>query len=99
MARMLVLVVPDFLCGIMDCGSGMLRGIKRSFYPMIATIIGSCGLRLLWVYTVFAHYKETTHGIASYRILLLSYPISWALTFIALFSYYVYVKKTHLSKV
>ena len=99
MARMLVLVVPDFLCGIMDCGSGMLRGIKRSFYPMIATTIGSCGLRLLWVYTVFAHFKETTHGIASYRILLLSYPISWALTFIALFSYYVYVKKTHLSKV
>ena len=99
MARMLVLVVPDFLCGIMDCGSGMLRGIKRSVYPMIATIIGSCGLRLLWVYTVFAYYKETTHGIASYRILLLSYPLSWALTFIALFSYYVFVKKTHLSKV
>ncbi|MBP5491507.1 MAG: MATE family efflux transporter [Clostridiales bacterium] len=98
LARMLVLVVPDFLCGLMDCGSGMLRGIKRSVYPMIATIIGSCGLRLLWVFTVFAHYKKTTHGIAVYRILLLSYPLSWALTFVALFAYYVHVKR-NLSKV
>ncbi|MBO4928271.1 MAG: MATE family efflux transporter [Clostridiales bacterium] len=99
LARMLLIVIPDFLCGIMDCGSGMLRGIKRSVYPMVATVIGSCGLRLLWVFTVFAHFKRTTHGIAAYKILLVSYPLSWALTFVALFSYYVYVKKTYLSKV
>ena len=103
MARMLVLVIPDFLCGLMDCGSGMLRGIKRSVYPMVATVIGSCGLRLLWVFTIFAHYKETVHGIKAYEILLISYPLSWALTFIALFVYYCIVKKklgnSNLSKV
>ncbi|MBO4473655.1 MAG: MATE family efflux transporter [Clostridiales bacterium] len=99
MARMLVLVIPDFLCGLMDCGSGMLRGIKRSVYPMIATIIGSCGLRLLWVFTVFAHFKQHTHGVAAYRILLLSYPLSWALTFFALLFYYIRVKRLYLSKV
>jgi Na+-driven multidrug efflux pump len=93
MARMLVLVVPDFLCGLMDCGSGILRGIKRSFFPMVATIIGSCGLRLVWVYTVFAHYKNTMSGIKAYQILLLSYPISWLLTFVVLFAYYCVVKK------
>lgn len=93
MARMLLIVIPDFLCGLMDCGSGMLRGLKRSVYPMVATVIGSCGLRLLWVYTVFAHFKKTTHGVAAYKILLASYPLSWALTFIALFLYYVYVKR------
>ncbi len=93
MARMLVLVVPDFLCGLMDCGSGILRGIKRSFFPMVATIIGSCGLRLVWVYTVFAHYKNTMSGIKAYQILLLSYPISWFLTFVVLFTYYCVVKR------
>lgn len=100
LARMLVLVVPDFLCGLMDCGSGMLRGIKRSVFPMAATVIGSCGLRLLWVYTVFAHYRTHYHGIKAYQILLLSYPISWALTFIVLFIYYCIVRrKLNLSKV
>lgn len=93
MARMLILVIPDFLCGLMDCGSGMLRGIKRSVYPMVATVIGSCGLRLLWVYTIYAHYKARSEGVAAYKILLASYPISWAITFVALFLYYVVVKR------
>ena len=93
MQRMLVLVIPDFLCGLMDCGSGILRGMKRSVYPMAATVIGSCGLRLLWVYTVFAHFSSNTDSFNAYRILLLSYPISWLLTFIALFTYYVIVKR------
>ncbi len=97
LARMLILVVPDFLCGLMDCGSGMLRGIKRSVYPMFATVIGSCGLRLVWVYTVFAHYKETVHGVKAYQILLASYPLSWALTFVALFTYYCVVKRKLVS--
>ena len=93
MARMLILVIPDFLCGLMDCGSGMLRGIKRSVYPMVATVIGSCGLRLLWVYTIYAHFKARSEGVAAYKILLASYPISWAITFVALFLYYVVVKR------
>ena len=99
LARMLVVVVPDFLCGLMDCGSGMLRGIKRSVFPMVATVVGSCGLRLLWVYTVFDLFKANYAPVSAFKILLVSYPLSWALTFVALFSYYVYVKKTYLSKV
>lgn len=98
MQRMLVLVVPDFLCGLMDCGSGILRGIKRSVYPMVATVLGSCGLRLIWVYTVFNRIADTTDSFNAYRILLLSYPISWAITFIALLAYYIIVKKSLTSK-
>ncbi len=96
LARMMVVVIPDFLCGIMDCGSGMLRGIKRSVFPMIATVIGSCGLRLLWVFTVFDHFQENATPLSAYKILLISYPVSWALTFFVLFGYYVYVRKVHL---
>lgn len=93
LARMLCVVVPDFLCGLMDCGSGMLRGIKRSVFPMVATVVGSCGLRLIWVYTAFNHYKTIAAPISAYKILLVSYPVSWALTFIVLFWYYIHVKK------
>jgi Na+-driven multidrug efflux pump len=90
---MLMVVVPDFMCGLMDCGSGMLRGIKRSVFPMVATVVGSCGLRLVWVFTVFDHFRATFSDIHSYMLLLVSYPISWLLTFIVLFSYYCVVKK------
>ena len=93
LARMLLVVVPDFLCGLMDCGSGMLRGIKRSVFPMVATVVGSCGLRLLWVFTAFNHYKNNAAPVSAYKILLLSYPISWAITFVVLFGYYCHVKK------
>ncbi len=93
LARMLMVVVPDFMCGLMDCGSGMLRGIKRSVFPMVATVVGSCGLRLVWVFTVFDHFRATFSDIHSYMLLLVSYPISWLLTFIVLFSYYCVVKK------
>ena len=91
--RLLCVVVPDFLCGLMDCGSGMLRGIKRSVFPMIATVVGSCGLRLLWVFTAFDHFKTNATPTHAFKIHLLSYPISWALTFAVLFGYYCHVRK------
>ncbi len=94
MIRLSILVVFDFLCGMMDCSSGMLRGIKHSFFPMIATIVGSCLLRIIWGKTVFAHFFETSSHPFSYRILLSSYPISWGLTFLTLFIYYVCVRKS-----
>jgi Na+-driven multidrug efflux pump len=65
--------VPYFICGIMDVMVGSLRGMGYSIMPMLASIAGVCGIRITWVYTVFAmnHTLET---------LYISYPISWAIT-------------------
>ncbi len=62
-----------FLCGIMDVFVGGLRGLGSSIIPMIVSIIGACGFRLFWIYTVF---KEN-HTL---KTLYISYPISWILT-------------------
>ena len=64
---------PYFLCGIMEVCCGMVRGLGKSWLPMIVTIFGACVLRIIWIYTVFA-WEHTL------PVLYISYPISWVLT-------------------
>lgn len=66
---------PYFLCGMMDVMVGILRGLGRSVIPTIVSMIGACGLRLVWIFTIFA--EEKYH---STRMLYLSYPLSWGIT-------------------
>ena len=65
--------IPYFLCGIMDALVGMLRGVGYAVMPMIVSMIGACGFRILWIATVFRQYH-------SFDVLFASYPISWFLT-------------------
>lgn len=66
------------LCGMMDVMVGILRGIGYSLLPMVVSLVGACGLRLLWIATVFQ--IERFHTIT---FLYVSYPVSWFLTFMA----------------
>ena len=74
------------LCGVMDTLVGSLRGMGFSLVPMISSLVGSCGLRVLWVYTVFAVDR-------SWDILFLSYPVSWLLTIVCHVVYFLIVRK------
>lgn len=76
--RMAILCAPYFLCGIMDVMVGSLRGLGHSLVPMIVSLIGVCGMRLIWVYTLFRMNMNL-------GLLYASYPISWILTFAVLF--------------
>lgn len=69
---------PYFLCGMMDVMVGILRGLGRSVIPTIVSMIGACGLRLVWIFTIFAQEKYHTT-----RMLYLSYPLSWGITTLA----------------
>lgn len=66
---------PYFLCGMMDVMVGILRGLGRSVIPTIVSMLGACGLRLVWIFTIFAEEKYHTT-----RMLYLSYPLSWGIT-------------------
>lgn len=77
MNRLRIILFSYFLCGMMDVMVGALRGIGYSVLPMIVSLLGACGLRLLWIATVFnIPQYHTPEGI------YMSYPVSWALTFI-----------------
>ena len=65
--------VTYFLCGIMDLIPGALRGMGRSAVPMILSIIGTVGARIVWIFWIFPYHR-------SLDILFLSYPVSWILT-------------------
>lgn len=76
--RIAFICLPYFICGLMDTTTGAIRGLGSSMAPMIITIAGVCGLRILWIYTIFQ--MPQYHTLES---LFISYAISWAITFIA----------------
>ena len=72
-----------FLCGIMEVSTGMLRGIGKSMTSMIVSLIGSCALRIVWIYAVFDQLPiENTveNTVFRMRMLYASYPITWIIT-------------------
>ena len=73
MLRMSIICCSYCLCGMMDTMVGSLRGLGCSVMPTIVSLTGACLFRVVWIYTVFAHYKTLT-------CLYTSYPISWTLT-------------------
>ena len=74
--RLHVVCLTYFLCGMMDVACGSIRGMGYSMTPTIVSLTGACGLRILWIYTIF----RMDHTLFN---LYLSYPISWIVTFIA----------------
>ena len=75
MTRLKMICTVYALCGIMDVFVGALRGIGYSVVPMIVSLIGACGLRLLWIATVFQ--IPEYHSLQTVYI---SYPITWIIT-------------------
>ena len=73
MTRMLYMYPMYFLLAFMEVGSGVLRGLGKSLTSTAVSLLGSCFLRIVWVYTVFA--AHPTLGV-----IYISYPISWGLT-------------------
>lgn len=96
MGRVAVICSTYFLCGIMDTLAGVLRGLSYSVLPMFISLIGACGLRVLWIYIIFEFER-------SLFMLYLAYPVSWFLTAAALFAAYRIVinkvERRHLNMV
>lgn len=69
---------PYFILGMTNTVGGALRGLGASVSPMIISILGICGVRILWIYTIFQLPQYHTPGC-----LFLSYPLSWVITLTA----------------
>lgn len=71
--RISIIATTYCLCGMMDTLVGSLRGLGYSVLPMIVSLLGACGLRIVWIYTIFKWNR-------SLITLYISYPVSWAIT-------------------
>ena len=78
--------VPYFLCGFMDTFPGVLRGMSRSTVPMILCLLGTVGVRILWIYCFFPHNRTLGY-------LFVSYPVSWIATIVMQLIYYIFIRK------
>lgn len=81
-----------FLCGIMDTMVGVLRGLGYSVVPMVVSMVGACGTRLVWVATVFQVYHTPT-------VLYISYPVSWFITAATHIIFFFFIRKHAYAKV
>ncbi|MCI8609029.1 MAG: MATE family efflux transporter [Firmicutes bacterium] len=86
--RFAIICTTYALGGIMDTLVGALRGLGHSVLPMLVTMVGVCGLRLLWIGTGFrlAQFHTTT-------MLYMSYPVTWTLTSIVHIICYIVIMK------
>ena len=71
--RIHVICLTYLLCGLMDVTCGVVRGMGAAVTPTIVSLTGACGLRVVWIYTVFA----SAHSLF---VLYLSYPVTWVVT-------------------
>lgn len=76
--RLLIIFASYFLCGVMDVMVGSIRGMGYSIMPMIVSLLGACGLRVVWIFTVFTFYRTP-------QVLYISYPVTWTVTFLVHF--------------
>ena len=88
MVRLRSVCLVWFLAALMDVTTGGLRGMGASTVPMIMSVLGVCGIRLLWIYTVFAVYHTPD-------CLYLSYAVSWIATFLAQFVAFWWAYRKH----
>lgn len=66
-------LLPHSLIVLYEITASILRAMGKSLMPAIICIIGTCCVRLLWVFAVFPYFR-------SFDVLVMVYPISWVIT-------------------
>lgn len=89
MMRLRVMGFSYAVSAFMDCTIAASRGLGESLAPTVIVILGSCVFRVLWVYTVFAHF----HTILA---LYLVYVCSWSITALAEILFFVRAYRRHM---
>lgn len=89
--RMMVTGLPYFICGAMEVMAGALRGLGYSVITAINSLIGACGLRILWIIFVLPLAR-------SGYTLFLCWPVSWLVVICMHFVYYMIIRKKAIRK-
>ena len=87
--RFYVMVAPYVLLAFMEVGSGVLRGLGKSTLSTLISLIGSCVLRLVWIYLIFPLHPTLW-------MVYLSYPITWGMTALTHFTVSMIVRRRYM---
>ena len=83
---MFIVCVFEIINCTMNIPFNIVRGMNRSFFPMISTIICVCVFRVVWVYTIFRY----SHTVTT---LFLSWPVSKGVASVTGIVYYFWLRK------
>ncbi len=91
--EILSIIVPSYFTFVgIEVYASALRAMGKSLVPMLLTCFGVCGLRILWIFTVVPFSPNI-------KTVVFSYPLSWGVTSIFFYIYYIYFwKKYSLSE-
>ena len=84
--RLGILSLSYCLSGFMDNATAACRGLGKTLIPTIIVMLGSIGFRILWLYTIFAHF----HTLKS---LYLLYACAFVITAIFQNIYYFHLQR------
>lgn len=105
MVRMGIIMVTYWICGLMDVAGSQMRGMGYAISPMIVSLSGACAFRLVWVALMkeggfLANLLGTDLSVAENYMttLYISYPISWALTFLAHMGCYFFLARPRMMR-
>ena len=79
--RLQCVLLLQWIASSYEVSGGALRGLGYSMTPTVLTVLGTCVVRLVWVYTVNVEVHQ-------YDVLLWIYPISWVITGAAVYIAY-----------
>lgn len=73
MRRLTIMGLSYCVSAFMDATIAASRAMGRTIVPTVIVIMGSCVFRVIWVYTIFAHFRTIPS-------LYLLYVFSWSIT-------------------
>lgn len=97
--RMLCVEAFDCLINTYEIGASTLRAMGHSLLPTVETILCVCVFRVMWIYTVFAHFKNIFEPLKAFGILMLVYPASWVLAGSTVLTTYYIIRKKEFRKI
>lgn len=77
--RMLIVLLWQFIACSYEISASAMRGMGKSMLPTLLTIVGTCLLRVVWVFAVCPVWT-------SYQTIMIVYPITWITTGIMVFT-------------
>lgn len=95
--RMLVVEAFDCLINSYEISASTMRAMGHSLLPAIETIFGVCVLRIIWCYTIFAHFYKILEPLKAFGVLVAVYPVSWIITGTIVVTTYFIIRKKEFS--
>lgn len=84
--RLSVIIVPYLILGAVDVLTGAIRGCGEALIPVIINLVGTCGLRLVWISLL----DTSVYGV---EYVYLCYPVTWTVVCTGLTVCYLWIRR------